>query len=120
MYKDNPTIAKTLSGAVKELRSGNNDVMQAFSGLAQAATKDGTLDGKTKEFIALAMGIAAHCDGCVTFHAKALVEKGASRDEVLEVLGIAVYMGGGPGAMYAAQALEAFDQFTEENKKANG
>ncbi len=120
MYKDNPALARDLSAAVKTLRQGNNEVMQAFSGLAQAATKEGTLNGKTKEFIALAMGIAAHCDGCITFHAKALVDQGATRDEVLETLGIAVYMGGGPSAMYAAQALEAFDQFVEEKKKENG
>ncbi|MEE3154301.1 MAG: carboxymuconolactone decarboxylase family protein, partial [Pseudomonadota bacterium] len=32
-------------------------------------------------------------------------------------MGLAVYMGAGPSAMYAAQALEAFDQWEE---KASG
>ena len=60
---------------------------------------------KTKELIALALGVAAHCDGCIGFHTEALIRLGASRQEVEETLGMAVYMGGGPSLMYAADAL---------------
>jgi alkylhydroperoxidase/carboxymuconolactone decarboxylase family protein YurZ len=42
---------------------------------------------------------------------------GASREEVLETLSMAVLMGGGPSVVYAAQALDAFDQFTEKMEK---
>ena len=87
--------------------------MQAFSALAQAATKDGALDKKTKELMALALGVAAHCDGCIGFHTEALVRLGATREEVEETLGMAVYMGGGPSLMYAADAIAAFEQFLE-------
>ena len=45
------------------------------------------------------------------FHAEAAVKQGASRDEILETIGLAIYMGAGPSVMYAAKALEAFDQF---------
>jgi AhpD family alkylhydroperoxidase len=31
---------------------------------------------KTKELIALALGVAAHCDGCLGFHVKALARRG--------------------------------------------
>jgi AhpD family alkylhydroperoxidase len=85
--------------------------MQAFSALAKAATRDGALDKKTKELIALALGVAAHCDGCIGFHAEALVRLGATRQEIEETLGMAVYMGGGPSLMYAADAIAAFEQF---------
>ncbi|TPV99629.1 MAG: hypothetical protein USCAAHI_00932 [Beijerinckiaceae bacterium] len=34
-----------------------------------------------------------------------------SRDEVMETMGMAVYIGAGPSVMYAAQAVEAHDQF---------
>ena len=50
--------------------------MQAFSALAQAATRDGALDKKTKELIALAIGVATRCDGCIGFHTEALVRLG--------------------------------------------
>jgi AhpD family alkylhydroperoxidase len=88
--------------------------MQAFSALAQAATRDGALDRKTKELIALALGVAARCDGCIGFHTETLVKLGATRQEVEETLGMAVYMGGGPSLMYAADAISAFEQFEKQ------
>jgi AhpD family alkylhydroperoxidase len=85
--------------------------MQGFSALAQAASREGALDKKTKELMALALGVAARCDGCIGFHAEALVRLGATREEVEETLGMAVYMGGGPSLMYAADAIAAYEQF---------
>lgn len=111
MVNDWPQMARDLSGAIKEVRIGTPDVMKAFSAMAQAATGDGALDVKTKELIALAIAVAIRCDGCVAFHAQAAVKHGASREEVMETMGMALYMGAGPSLMYAAQAVEAFDQF---------
>lgn len=102
-----------LSAAIKELRGGAPAVMQSFSALAQAALKADALDTKTKELIALAIAVATRCDGCVAFHAEAAVKQGATRQEVLETMGMAVYMGAGPSVMYAAQALEAYDEFRD-------
>lgn len=81
--------------------------------MAKAATTTKVLDEKTKEMIALALGVAAHCEGCLGYHAKALARLGATREEVGEALGMAVYMGGGPSLMYAADALRAYDQFMQ-------
>ena len=87
--------------------------MKGFSAMAGAALADGALDKKTKEFLALAIGVAVRCDGCIGFHAKALVNLEATQEEVEEVLGLAVYMGGGPSLMYAAEALDAFKEFSK-------
>lgn len=109
--KDYPDITKTISTNMRTLRKGIPDVMQSFTALAQAATKDGALDKKTKELIALAIGVSTRCDGCIGFHCEALVRLGATRAEVEEALGMAVYMGGGPALMYAADAISAFEQY---------
>jgi AhpD family alkylhydroperoxidase len=74
----------------------------------------GELSSEQKELIALSIGVAGHCDGCVGFHARALARLGCSRQKVMEALAVAVYMGGGPSLMYAADAMHAFDEFTEE------
>ncbi len=79
--------------------------------MAQAATKGGAVDAKTKELIAIAIAVAIRCDGCVAFHAQAAAKMGATRQEIMEVMGMALYMGAGPSLMYAAQAVEAYDQF---------
>ncbi|UKJ75217.1 carboxymuconolactone decarboxylase family protein [Azospirillum brasilense] len=111
MVKDWPQMAKDMSGAVRELRGGAPEVMKGFSAIARAALEAKALDTKTKELIALAIGVATRCDACVAFHAQAAVQQGASREEVMETLGMAIYMGAGPSVMYAAMATEAFDQF---------
>ena len=85
--------------------------MSGFSAMTQAAMKDGALPKKTKELIALALGVAARCDGCLGYHAEALVKLGATRQEVAETLAVAIQMGGGPSLMYAADAFTAFQQF---------
>ncbi len=79
--------------------------------MTQAALKDGALDKKTKEFIALGIGIATRCDGCIGCHTEALVKLGATRQEFHEVLGMAIDMGGGPRLMYAAHAMGAWEQY---------
>ncbi|WP_186388700.1 MULTISPECIES: carboxymuconolactone decarboxylase family protein [unclassified Stappia] len=94
-----------------ELRSGIPGVAKGFHETAKAAIGPGALDSKTKELIALAIGIAARCDGCLAYHAKAAAKYGATREEVLEAIGVAVYMGGGPSMIYGAEALAAYDSF---------
>lgn len=118
MEKNYPEICKGIAANMRKLRKDIPDVMQGFSALAQAATRDGALDKKTKELIALALGVAAHCDGCIGFHAEALVRLGATRQEVEETLGMAVYMGGGPSVMYAADAIAAYEQFQQSTVAA--
>ncbi len=111
MEKNYPEITKRISGSLKLLRKDIEPTMQGFSAMAQAATKDGALDKKTKEFIALAIGVSTRCDGCIGFHSEALVKLGTTREEFEEVLGMAIYMGGGPSLMYAADAMLAYEQF---------
>ena len=105
--------AHELSEALRPLRSGAPESMKAFGALSRGALESNALDTKTKELIALAIAVATRCDGCIAFHAEAAVRHGASREEVLETMAMAIYMGAGPSVMYAAQALEAFDQFAD-------
>ena len=114
MEKDYSELTRRISGDLRKLRKDIPDTMQAFSALAQAATRDGALDRKTKELIALALGVAARCDGCIGFHTETLAKLGATRQEVQETLGMAVYMGGGPSLMYAADAISAYEQFAKQ------
>ena len=113
MTKYFPEITKRISDEIKKLRKDIPDTLSGFSALSNAALLGCALDKKTKELVALAHGVAAHCDACIGFKAEALVKLGASRQEIEEVLGMAVYMGGGPALMYAADAIAAFEQYSE-------
>jgi AhpD family alkylhydroperoxidase len=116
MSKNYQEITRDISASLAKLRTEAPQVMKGFSELAKAATADGVLDKKTKELIALALGVAARCDGCLGFHTQALAKLGASREEIIETLGMAVYMGGGPSLMFAADALNAFEQATSKSQ----
>jgi AhpD family alkylhydroperoxidase len=85
--------------------------MTGFARLHKKAVEAGALDAKTKELMALAIGIAVHCDGCIAYHTHDAVAAGASRAELLETIGVALMMGGGPASIYAAHAMDAIDQF---------
>ncbi len=111
-----PELTRDLSAMLRDLRTGSPDVMKAFSAMAQSALAPKALDTKTKELIALAIGVATRCDDCIAFHAKAAVEQGATDEEVSETLAMAVYMGAGPSVMYASHALQAFRQFADAKK----
>ena len=110
-YQD---IIKDTSAEIAKLRAEIPDTLRGFSAMAQGASKPGALDAKTKELIAMAIGVANRCDACLGFHAKALVRLGATRQELDETLAVATYMGGGPSLMYAANAVAAFDQVAPE------
>ena len=85
--------------------------MAGFTQLHKQALADGALTAKVKELIALSIGIHARCDGCIAFHLRGARRAGATRPEVTEAIGVAILMGGGPSAIYGAQALEALEQF---------
>lgn len=112
MSKNYKETITDISAYTKELHKLIPDTMAGFGAMAKGATQTKALDEKAKELIALALGVAARCDGCLGYHSKALVRLGATREEVAEALGMAIYMGGGPSLMYAADALRAFDQFS--------
>ena len=113
MSKDYKAITKAMSHYVGELKKVEPGAMDGFYAKSGAATANGTLDEKTKELIALAIGVSQRCDGCIGFHAKALNRLGATKEEIAEVMAMCVYMGGGPSLMYAADALRAFEQFAD-------
>ena len=104
-----------LVGNVKELGTALPDVMKGFHSAMALAWEDGAVSKKTKDLIAIALAVAAGCEGCIGVHSQSLVKLGATRQELVEVLGVAIFMGGGPSVMRAGEALKAFDQFSAAN-----
>ena len=117
-YEELAGFCARMSAELGNLRGGAPEVMKAFSALAQSALAQGALDGKTKELIAIAISVAIRCDDCIAFHVKAAVDHGATREEILETLGMAIYMGAGPSAMYASHALGAYADFAAAKANA--
>lgn len=113
-----PELTAELNIKLAEFRREIPETMKGFGQMAQSALKDGALSAKQKELIALSIGIAARCQGCLGFHAKALAKLGCTRQEFMEMASLAVYMGGGPALMTAAEALTAYESFGGEKAAA--
>lgn len=99
-------------GQLRSLNKAIPEASRAFGDLGKAAKTDGALDLKTKEFVALGIAVAIRCEPCIMFHTAALINAGATRDEVAEVLSMCLQMGGGPALMYSGKALECFDELS--------
>ncbi len=117
--KDYPQYYEQLNGLIGKLRNDIPKTMSGFGALHKGATQSGAIDTKTKELIALGIAVAVRCDGCIAFHVHDAIEAGAERQEILEAIGVAVLMGGGPALMYGAEALAALDQFQPESDKVS-
>lgn len=109
--------AKEVQARSVALAKAGPGPMRAFRQLAEEAMKPGALEAKTKELMALAISIAVRCEGCIVYHAQAAHKLGASREEVVETIGVAIEMGGGQSTVYGGEALEAYDQFAAERSR---
>jgi AhpD family alkylhydroperoxidase len=104
-------ITADIVQSMAKLRAEQSGTMEGFNAMAKSAMAAGELSAGTKELIALAISVASRCDGCIGFHTKALVRLGVPRAQVMETLAVAVYMGGGPSLMHAADAVRSFEEF---------
>jgi AhpD family alkylhydroperoxidase len=84
--------------------------MTGFARLHRKGLEDGALSGKVKELMALAISIVVGCEGCIAYHVHDAIQAGATREELFETVGVGLLMGGGPGSIYSAHAMDAIEQ----------
>lgn len=98
---------------LRNLNRALPDQTGGFGAMQKSIKEGGVLGVKEKEFVALGIAIATRCMPCIEFHVEALMNTGASREEMADVCAMAINMAGGPGLMYAAKALAVWDQLAE-------
>jgi len=109
--KDYQSKYKECVNLMDQLGAEIPETMKAFGQLHKASTREDALSKKTKELIALGIAITVRCDGCIAFHVHDAVKAGANQNEIVETIGVAIMMGGGPSVVYGCEALEALKQF---------
>ncbi|MCC6008365.1 MAG: carboxymuconolactone decarboxylase family protein [Rhodobacteraceae bacterium] len=107
---DHITLIDDTRERTRALNRAIPEAMRGFGALSRAVKEGGVLGTKEKEFVALGISVAVRCEACIAFHVEALARAGATREELSDVLAMAVQMSGGPGVMYAGKALECWDQ----------
>jgi AhpD family alkylhydroperoxidase len=98
---------KQLLGRIGEIGSVSPDIVAGYQTLAKAGQKTGKLDAKTRELIALAVAVTTRCDGCITVHTGEALKHGATREEIVEALGVAIDLNAGAALVYSARVMDA-------------
>jgi AhpD family alkylhydroperoxidase len=117
MHKDYLKLRQELEENITKLGGELPGPMSGFARLHRKGVEDGALSRKTKEMMALAISIATGCEGCIAYHTHDAIQAGATRAELLETLGVAILMGGGPAAIYATYAMQAIKQLVAESEE---
>lgn len=122
--QDYPTRYTDLKVTAAKLATHTPELLNDFNQLQDNVMEDkegkesNVLSSKVKELIALGMAITTQCDGCIAYHVRGALFAGATEEEIIETLGVAVLMGGGPALIYSEEAFVAMRQFEHFENKA--
>jgi AhpD family alkylhydroperoxidase len=99
---------KQLAATIGDIARTSPDIVRGYRTLSEAGSKTGKLDAKTRELIALAVAVSLRCDGCITVHTDAAAKHGATKEELIEALGVAITVNAGAALVYSARTVDAF------------
>ena len=107
---------RQVSTNIAEIGRVSHETVRGYRGLSDAGLKTTLLGAKTRELIALAVAVTRQCDGCITVHTDAAVKQGATREEIVEALGVAIAVNAGAALVYSSRVMDAYNQKTAANK----
>jgi AhpD family alkylhydroperoxidase len=97
-----------INGALKEMSAANPGVFKAYAAMHQANAASTHLDARTRELIALAVSVTLRCDGCINAHTDAAIKAGASKEDIVDALGVAMMVNAGATMVYSARTIDAY------------
>ena len=115
---ENNGFYERYSAEMMRMKQAAPDVAKGFGAMYGALMKPGALGVREKELIALAIGLAVRCEGCIWAHVETCVKAGATPEQVLEAAGVAVMMQGGPTYTYVPKVVEALAHFGGASQEA--
>jgi len=98
-----------VNAAVRKMSIANPDIVRAYAGLSAANAKSARIDSKTRELIALAVSVTLRCDGCINAHTDAAIKAGATQEEIVDALGVAIMVNAGAAMVYSARTIDAYN-----------
>jgi AhpD family alkylhydroperoxidase len=107
MMLDWDVYRQELLGRIGELGRLTPQTVRGYRELSGAGNETAHLDAKTRELIAIAVGVTRQCDGCITTHVHAAKKHGATKEEVAEALGVAIAVNAGAALVFSARVMDA-------------
>ena len=94
---------------MEKMKAQAGPMIAGFGSLFSKVMAEGAVSVREKEFVALGIAVAMHCEPCIRAHVKKCIEAGATREQVIEAAGVAVVMAGGPAYMHVPVVIETLD-----------
>lgn len=105
---------KEIHARIGLLSKASAELFSGFARVSRTASAPGTMTAAQKELVAAAIAVSQGCDDCILYHVEAALKQGAQEGELIEVINVAIEMGGGPAVMYGAKALQVFKALQED------
>lgn len=83
-------MSRQLPKTYEEFRKDFPELVEAYDALGKAAHECGPLDQRRRELVKLGLAIGARQEGSIRSHTRRAVEAGVSREDLLQVIGLAV------------------------------
>lgn len=98
-----------LQRRIVEIGRTSPDIMRGYRTLSNAGSNADLLGPKVRELIALAVAVTARCDGCIVTHTDAALKHGATKEEIVEALGVAITVNAGAALIYSGRVMDAVE-----------
>lgn len=92
----------------------DNKVIKRFFSLDTLTYQPGALDVRTKEMLGLAASMVLRCDDCIAYHVNECKKAGVSREELFEIFGVALVVGGSIVIPHLRRAVEFLDDVEKQ------
>lgn len=83
--------------------------IEAWRNFSRTVFKAGALPEKTKQLIAVAVAHVTQCPYCIHSHTAQALQKGATREEVMEAVWVAAEMRAGAAYAHSALAMDEME-----------
>jgi AhpD family alkylhydroperoxidase len=110
-----PPASKEFARKRAQLAPNSSAAFKAFS---QQVFADGALPAKTKQLIAIAVAHVTQCPYCIRGHTELALQHGATQQEIMEAIWVAVEMRAGGAYAHANLAIETMNQWQAEHSSA--
>ena len=108
MMLDWNAYQKQIQQGIEEIGRTNHEVVGGYRELTGAGNATNLLGAKVRELIALAVAVTRACDGCIVTHTDAAIKEGATREEIVEALGVAIAVNAGAALIFSSRVMDAF------------
>ncbi|WP_096156761.1 MULTISPECIES: carboxymuconolactone decarboxylase family protein [Bacillus] len=100
-------------GALHEYKAGLGlfsekmpELAHHYNQFTEACFKEGALDQKQKQLIALGVSVFSQDEYCIVYHTKGCIDHGCTEEEMLEACGVTAAFGGGAAMSQAVTLVQ--------------